>query len=415
MRILLVHRYFYPDVAPYAQMLRVLAARYTEDGHEVAVFTSQPSYNDVSGVEPQPMQEVFEGFSVFRVSLLRERKKQFWRRAINAVLFPIALIFHCMRAPAYDIITVTTMPPVVMGAAARFITWIRGGKYLYHCQDLYPETGIISGVLRKGFHSRLLMAVDRRNCRRASAVVVLSTDMQDTLRRRGLSGGNVRVLNNFAIDRLDESTPLPAGMEKPSGIYRVLFAGNLGRFQGLDTLISAAWLLKNRRDIQFMLMGTGVAVEDLQSQAGDLLDDTIVFIPHQPLPIALRIMHDADLGVISLVPGIIRSAYPSKTMMYLEAGCRVLAVVEPESELSRFVVERKVGSACKPGNAEELARRIVQECERSPGSEGDTEHIRQVSEECFGIPSTLAKWSALLREVHSASDDVTSCSSFKSH
>ena len=46
----------------------------------------------------------------------------------------------------------------------------------------------------------------------------------------------------------------------------------------------------------------------------------------------------ADLGVVSLRPGVISSAYPSKTMTYLRHGCPILAFVEPESELATMVV-----------------------------------------------------------------------------
>ena len=44
LRLLLVHRYFWPDTPPYAVMLRAIAAHWAAAGHRVEVLAGQPSY-----------------------------------------------------------------------------------------------------------------------------------------------------------------------------------------------------------------------------------------------------------------------------------------------------------------------------------------------------------------------------------
>ena len=87
------------------------------------------------------------------------------------------------------------------------------------------------------------VARTRRRCRGAQRVVVLSQDMADRSRARGLSTANVSVINNppLAIDSAMRPA-LPPPLDEPTNAVRFLFAGNLGRFQGLERLVAAARL-----------------------------------------------------------------------------------------------------------------------------------------------------------------------------
>jgi hypothetical protein len=80
--------------------------------------------------------------------------------------------------------TVTTFPPTVMGLTARVIGCFRKTRYLYHCMDLYPEVAGASGILKRQWLGKISAWIDKRNCSRAKAVVVLSQDMKQTTRSR---------------------------------------------------------------------------------------------------------------------------------------------------------------------------------------------------------------------------------------
>ena len=96
--------------------------------------------------------------------------------------------------------------------------------------------------------------IDRRNCKKAKAVVVLSDDMLETLKERGIAADNVHVINNFIIDTVNEAAEAPAAFEKPSDKFRVLFAGNIGRFQSLETIVDAAKILESNKEIEFWFL-----------------------------------------------------------------------------------------------------------------------------------------------------------------
>lgn len=390
--ILLVHRYYWPDVPAYAQMLHIMAQRFVEFGYDVTVFSTHPSYNDVYRGPSTEAVETVEGVRIRRVRLLKERKGGMLRRSVNVALFCTELFVHCLWN-RYDLMTVSSFPPVVMGFVGRILRMIRGTQYLYHCQDLYPEVACASGVARPGLVSRIAMSIDRRNCVKAAAVVVLSEDMRATIADRGISTENVYAINNFIIEHFESGVDLPVELVAPLGVFQVIFAGNMGRFQGLETLIKVAGHFRSNEPIRFVFVGGGVLVDELKREAGDLLEKTVFFAPHQPLSSVMQMIHKARLSVVSLGPGVIRCAYPSKTMSYLEAGAKLLLVLERDSELARFVENEQLGVCLEQNDLDGIVDAI-----RAEMLHVDDCALRrqQVARSVFGQATILSKWEDLL-------------------
>lgn len=396
-RVLLVHRYFWPDTPPYAAMLRSIAGWLASDGFRVTMLTSQPSYD--GSVPRQPWCEAMDGAEVVRVPLLPESKRNWVARILNLALFSLRVGWHVLRR-RYDVVMAATTPPVLVAWCASAAARLRGSRFVYHCQDIHPEIAAGAGILSSRVALSALRSVDRQTCQRASAIVVLSRDMAETIRAsRGVDDERIRVINNFEIASFRPLALLPPELAKPPGRFRVLFAGNMGHFQALDTVIEAAHRLKAHSDIEFMLMGRGAKEGSLRAQAGDLLGDSVRFVGHQPQDVAEQALANADLGLITISPGICRVAYPSKTMTYLKAGCPVLVVVEQDSELAAMVRERGLGVTCAPGDADGLAEAILTASRQGPVTEASRAHIRSVGGELFSRENALKRWSALFGEL----------------
>ena len=401
MHILLVHRYYSPDVGAYPQMLRIMADRFLREGHRVSVFSTQPGYNNVT-TEKLPSHRIQDGVEEFRVGILAESKKNMLVRAVNIFWFLTRLIVHCLfRLRRYDLITVASFPPTVTAMVVRWLSWIKGCRYLYHCQDIYPEIAQASGIVKRKWLADLAMSIDRRNCRRAAALVTLSSDMTSTLKSRGLTGDNFHVINNFIIDQLDAEVDIPDSLQKQPQTFRVLFAGNLGRFQHLDQVMQAAKLLASQSEIHFYFVGAGVMESELKSLAAadGTLDRTVFFRPFQPLSVIMRVIYESDLSIVSLMPGVIDCAYPSKTMSYLESGCRILGMVEPTSELAQLIHDQQLGIISDGMSAESIRQAVEQEFDRWKTQPAAKEKIRRAGRALFGKEAILNKWTQLLGQL----------------
>jgi len=190
---------------------------------------------------------------------------------------------------------------------------------------------------------RFLRWLDNQSLRRSAAIVVLSQDMAETLSARGLGDLPVHVINNFSLDLFEASEEPPDELRKPPGRRRVVFAGNLGRFQNLPQLAEGvSRLFEDFPDLELFFLGDGTALPQLKRRWGN--HPQVCFGPFLPFLQAKSLIADADVGLISLEKDLYRVAYPSKIVSYVGQGVPVLALIEPQSNIAADIASEKLGA-----------------------------------------------------------------------
>lgn len=383
-------------------MLRSITERWARDGHDVEVFSAQPSYKAQVKIDRRPPVERENGVRIRRIALPANEGCGRFSRLFNVIAFPIAVFIYILARPRFDVIMASTAPPVLVGAATRLAARLRGAKFVYHCMDLHPEIGRISGEFRNPVLYSLLQRIDTGSCLSAARVIVLSSDMKRSLLQRPAGGkARVEMISNFNLAESEEQneTRVPHGMEKQAGRFRILFAGNIGRFQGLETIVDAACLLRHKSNLELVFLGDGKSVDELREYARDVTDAAVRFFPHQPTDVARAVIRTADLCLVSLRPGIYKYAYPSKTMTYLCEGRPLLVCVEPASELAGFVEAYGVGTAVEPGDPVALAEQIEVLMGNPDKLQSMAEKAAIIGRRLYGRELVLERWSQLLREI----------------
>ena len=197
-RVLLVHRFYAPDVTTYSSMLAMIAHQLALDGFDVSVYTTQPSYNDVYDGPALPSKRIEDGVKVFRCSIPGGGTSL--GRLLGGLLFGIRLVFHALtHRTKYDAIMVSTVPPVLMGQFGLMASLAANAQLLYHCMDLYPEIAVASGNAPRGPISRIATALDNATISKSARTIVLSGDMERTIAARGSSTESVQVLSLIHI------------------------------------------------------------------------------------------------------------------------------------------------------------------------------------------------------------------------
>lgn len=368
MKILLTHRFFWPDTAPYAVMLRAIGDALAEAGHDVHVLSSMPSYRSDTRPTDTPRRETLGALDVRRIRVFADEKRNPLRRVANVVLYCWALFVTVLRLRP-DVVTASTFPPVVAARSASLAARLVGAKFVYHMQDIHPEVSVYSGGrLGRGLPMRLLRWLDNQTLYRAHAIVTLSPDMAETLRSRRLGDLPIHVINNPPIDAEETIAP-PAELQKAVGTVRVIFAGNLGRFQNLPLLAEGvAQCFDAHPELELMFLGDGVVLPELKARWGDHAQ--VRFVPFMPFAQAREIISGSDIGLVSLSPNIYRVAYPSKISTYLDLGLRILALVEPESQMARDLEQRGTGAVPRAATPEAIAAALETLLVAPPGALG---------------------------------------------
>lgn len=237
MKILLIHRFYYPDSPPYAKILDDMRHLFLNKGNEVNVLSSVPSYKKVDYTKIDKLiTKINDNSVVYRMPVLRINSESI-NKLFNFVWFPIAVFFFLLFSKKYDIVTVSSNPPVILAFFVACATKIRKNKLVYHCMDIHPEIGKISGEFKNKYIFNIFRWMDNFTCEVASSIVVLSNDMRNSLNDRGLNlDDKISIINNYDLSDGEKSKDryFPVDNKK-----RIVFAGNIGRFQKLEKFIEA--------------------------------------------------------------------------------------------------------------------------------------------------------------------------------
>lgn len=404
MKILILYRHFWPDSPPYASMLRSIGRALVEAGHEVTIWAEEPCYKVSDRSRAVPRREILDGIIVERFARLPDRIATAPMRLLDKLQFVPRLLLKAavrrVRGARYDLVWTATIPPVLQGWAGRTIARLFGARFLYHCQDLYPELAAHMGFWpRSGLLYRVMARVERRTRERADLLVTLSDDMAVTVRALGRPR-KIAVINNFPLEDFassgTERAALPAvPAVRGDGKVQLIFAGNLGIFQGLEAVVDAMRLVeKDCPALELVLMGEGKALPALRQRAAGV--SNVRFEPHRPYEEAQEIIAAADIGLVALEPGIYRYAFPSKTLTYLGLGVPMFAILEPESELAHMIERHRLGWVASGRTPAAIAGTLRTIAASQPESVAIGWRLREYFERTHTQPATLRHWSVLV-------------------
>ena len=154
--------------------------------------------------------------------------------------------------------------------------------------------------------------------------------------------------------------------------------------------------------VELVLMGEGAAKDELVrlvQAAPAARRHRVVLRPHGPVSEARALMRTADLGFVSLVPGIISYAYPSKTASYLSEGLPLLLAVEADSQLARCVTEWGVGQVISTASRESVTQDLLGLLENREAISQMQSRTQVVWKENFSAESKLVEWDGLVEQL----------------
>lgn len=356
MKILFTHRYYWPDSPPYAGMLRNLAEAVAGEGHHVHIFASLPSYRGVSK-EKVRSRELDGAVNIHRGMILGSERSGLVVRSLNSMVYCFGLFVEVLKIRP-DVVTAATFPPVLAAWTASLAAKIVGAKFIYHMQDIHPEVSQISGgLMAKGIINRLVKRLDNQTLRRSHAVVVLSEDMSHTLAKRNVRIHNLKVINNPPVEQ-KSGVDLPLDKyRKDSSKIRLIFAGNLGRFQNLELLATGiSECFAEYPNLELVFLGDGSAEPELRRKWGN--NSQVKFIPFLPYLQARELIAEADVGLVSLQKGICSVSFPSKVSTYINLGVPVFVLTELTSELAKITRVQGMGAVPKSMSSQAIAEAI---------------------------------------------------------
>lgn len=360
MNILVVSQHYWPE----SFRINAVTSQLLSAGHQVSVLTGQPNYPEgrihdgyracASGWQRHP-----DGYDIYRVPLIPRGKGGAVRLVLNYLSFlTSASVFGSLALgrQRYDIIFVYASSPLLQAIAGMVLKRRTGSALVTWVQDLWPQSLEATGFVRSRWLLQLVRSVVRWIYRHNDLLLVQSPAFIPLVTALA---GDTPVLYH---PNPGESQPptmdvTPSVMALERG-FNVVFAGNLGTVQALDTILAAAEVLRGERDIRFVLVGDG-------SRAAWLRDEiqrrglTNVSTPGRFPPEAMPgIFAQASALLVTLNRNPIMSlTIPSKVQTYLAAGRPIIASLDGEG--ARLVSDAGAGIACPAEDAAALAQAVL--------------------------------------------------------
>lgn len=257
-KILIVSPVFWPE----SFRVNDLAAIWAEKGYEVEILAGHPNYprgRYFPGYSwHRPLEESWSGVTILRFPQVPRGQGQNWRLGLQYASFVIGGTLRLIARGRWDWdrVLVFQTTPVTAAIPGLIAAKVSGAKSVIWVQDLWPDSLRAVGIHLPDPMERLVQAMSAAIYRAFTVVVGQSPAFLPRLEELGVEEGALRCVCNWGdeIPKEDEREGVPAWGEG----FTVLFAGNLGRAQGLASVLDAAEQCREATDLQWVFMGDGV-------------------------------------------------------------------------------------------------------------------------------------------------------------
>tara|TARA_A100000164_G_scaffold382143_1_gene438954 strand:- start:6604 stop:7830 length:1227 start_codon:yes stop_codon:yes gene_type:complete len=327
MKILIVSQYFWPEHFLINDIAKILVAK----GHQVFVLTGKPNY---------PKGKIFKGYDYFSISdqtinninVIRvpiiPRFSSYFTLLLNYISFVISAIifgFWKLKDKKFEAIFVFGNSPIFQAIPAILFAKIFKKPISIWIQDLWPESLSAIKFTSNKYLLNLIKIIVKFIYINVDLILIQSRGFYKKINILSKST-QIKYLPNFYSK---ESSQLRFN-KKYDKFFRkkfiFMFAGNLGKAQSLDTLIDAAYLLRNESDIEFIIIGDGSEKRNLIEKVDKLNLKNIIFIEQQTSNVINSFLQKASALIVTLGDQeVLNLTIPSKIQAYLSSAKPIIA------------------------------------------------------------------------------------------
>ena len=365
-KILMVGINFQPELTGIGKYTGEMAAYLSEGGHDVRVITAPPYYpywQIQQGYKAwQYRKEVWNEVRIYRCPLWVPRTPTGLKRLVHLLSFALFSLPILLGQILWKPDLVFCVAPAFFCAPFAWLTarLARATAWL-HIQDFELDAAAHLGLLRADHPlTRWGARVERWLLSRFDRVSTISESMRTRLLQKGVDSQRTVLLPNW-VDTMDifplngPRNILLREFAIPENKTIVLYSGNMGKKQGLDSVVAAAKELQSYESLHFVFCGEGAARAELEMQAQDVTN--IQFMPLQPTEKLNELLNSADIHILPQIAGTADLVMPSKLLGMLASGKPVIATANPETEIGTVVGQ--TGLLVPPADLEAVCQAIL--------------------------------------------------------
>lgn len=363
-KILLVTQYFYPESFKSNDIAFELAKK----GYEVEVLASIPNYPEGKyykgyGIFRKRVQRI-NGVKVYRVfQTPRGRKASRLGLSVNYLTYAFfgsiwALCFSLFKRKYHSVI-VHQVSPITQVYPAIVIKNTRRVPLYNWVLDIWPDAMMSGGGVK---NKNVLSFVNKRVkyiYNKCDKILISSKRMSESILSKGNYKDKIIYFPNWA-EKIFENPIYRETPALPDG-YRIMFAGNLGGSQDLDSVMKAALLLKDT-EVKWILIGDGSRkkwIEEFIKK--NSLQNNVFLIGRYPIELMPSFYRQTDALLLTLRSKFphLKMVVPAKLQTYMTSGKPVIGMIDGGA--ADLINEADCGLSVNASDYKQLAKVVRNE------------------------------------------------------
>jgi len=371
-RILVIGINFSPELTGIGKYTGEMVQWLVKEGYSCNVITGFPYYPDWKIKDPYKgffyKKEFTEGgrLKIYRCPLYVPKAPNGLKRVLHDASFFLSslliVIIFLLKKRNQHIICIA--PPFHIGFLALFYRLIKGGKIIYHIQDMQIEAARDLKVLKPDWIFTFLFALEKVIL---SHVDIISTISQGMLKKVSAKVNKPVILfPNWAETEALFPMPKNEELKKELGFDPqdkiILYSGAIGEKQGLESLIRVAKQVEDNRNIKIVICGAGPYKDKLIHFAKENMLTNIRFLPLQGKDVFNSFLNLADAHLVLQKKEAGDLVMPSKLLNILSVGGLAIVMANPGTSLFEIINGFNMGVIIPPEDELALKQAILNCC-----------------------------------------------------
>jgi len=350
-----------PGITRHFDFAKELVSR----GHTVTIFAS--SYHHSKQCETKEYQngeqicpEEIEGIDYVWVKT-REYHDNGIRRVMN--MYDFAAIFY---KTAFEL-SKKNRPDIIVGSSLHLFGTLSAFlfakkekiPFVLEIRDLWPQTLIDMGMSK--YHPFVLLQgwIERYLYTNSKKIITLLPKSHLHIEKFGIDPNNiVYIPNGVDLQRFDKETTKDTKLFK-NDQFSVVYTGSIGKANNIETLIEAAKLLQEHKNIKFIIAGGGPLKNLLEKRAKKYRLNNVLFLGSIPKNDIIHILKSADCLIFPLkYTPVFRFGISSNKLFDYMASKK--PIIFASNSVNNPVKDSNGGITIPPEDEDVLAEAILQ-------------------------------------------------------
>jgi glycosyltransferase involved in cell wall biosynthesis len=334
------------DTNLYVDLIEV----FVKNGHEVVVVTAAKAGQQTTFRKEGDTE-------VLRVKTMKLFGVSPVAKGIANILLPYQFIKAIKRyipEKKFDLI-ISPTPPITFIDVIQFFKRKSQAKCYLILRDIFPQNARDLGMLTNPFLFRYFRIKEKKLYTISDYIGCMSQGNIDYVIKHNpeIDPKKLSLLPNWQkvhfFSEKNEAIKTKYGLD---GKYIAIFGGNIGEPQKIENIVTLAKEYRNKSNIVFLIIGAGARKKHLEKLvAGDGLDNVLIK-DHLPRADYQLLVHNSNVGLISLNEKFTIPNIPSKTLSYFNAKVPVLASIDAHTDYGKILDDAEAGLWSVTGDIE---------------------------------------------------------------